>query len=313
MSSYLSNKDGIVRFAIKEPEEIVFKLEPESFLVNVNNCEFIRIMYQHTREIHVQTVTDYSFKPSHHIDYLKEIFADLGLEKGYALDIGAHDGRNHSNTLHLFTNGWKGLAIEGDNYLFARMAMAYQVLPQVDIVKRWITPKNIVPLLQAYDVPKEFDFLSLDIDSYDYFVLDCVLEHYHPTFIMCEINEVIPPPIRFSMRPEGQLDLNTRFYGQSLAALNDLAEKHGYVIIRTHYMDAFLIDKKFVLGESPSLQSLFQEGLLDQEIPHYYSAYPFDVRKLWQATPEEGIEMIRKGYEIYKGEFELSLEAFDKD
>ena len=87
-----------------------------------------------------------------------------------AVDIGAGDGMRWSNTYALFLNGWKGLGIEFDNRKFVKLARAYKFFPDVCACRNRATPDNIVPLLQAYETPKEFSVLSLDIDGNDYWV-----------------------------------------------------------------------------------------------------------------------------------------------
>lgn len=304
---FISHQQGIARFSLKAPEQLALIIEPERFVVNINNCDAYWLNRKNVAQIHIETVTDYTYKPSHHLDYLKQVFEDLGLTQGYALDIGAHDGRNYSNTFHLYQQGWRGLAIECDPSIFARLASTYQVLPKVKVARIKITPENLLPLLAAYEVPKQFEFLSLDIDSYDHYVLAKLLEQYRPSFIACEINEVFAPPLRFSLLPQGQMLPEKRFYGQSLAMLNDLALRHNYVIIKTHYMDAFLIDRSYIQGEAPGLEELFKTGMLDLKLPTYYKDYPFDVEALWQASPQQALEMVRTGYAEFAGQFVLSL------
>lgn len=303
---FISNENGIARFAVKSQEELAVIVQPDGYLVNINNCDIWSL--GPAREIHVQTVSDYTYEPSPHQNYLQQVFADLGLEQGYVVDIGAHNGRDRSNSYPLFFQGWRGLAVECDPFEFARLAQAYQVFPQVSIVRRKVTPDNLLPLFRAYEVPHQFDFLSLDIDSYDFHILARLLTEYRPSFISCEINEVLPPPLRFSIKPTACSDLSQRFYGQSLTLLDDLARKYDYAIIHMHYMDAFLIDRHYISGEPPSLTELFRTGLLEQPVPAYYQSYPFDVKALWQASPAEALEMVQQGYAPFTGQFELSLQ-----
>ena len=307
---FISEQDGIARFALGAEQELTLMLGPERHIVNINNCDFWWLQASSLRELHVQGSQDQGYRPSHHRAYLNGILADLGLEAGYAVDIGAHDGRNHSNTYELFCRGWRGLAAEANPNRFASMAQAYQVLPRVELVRRWVTPENVVPLLQAYEVPQQFDFLSLDIDSYDYHVLAQLLTVFRPTFINCEVNEALPPPLRFSLKPHIDPDFSRRFYGQSLALLDDLARRHDYAIIHMHYMDAFLLDKRYLADEPPSLDELYRQGLLELPQPEYYADYPFDVRELWQASPEQAYELVKAGFAPYAGRFELSLEPW---
>jgi hypothetical protein len=39
-----------------------------------------------------------------------------------------------------------------------------------------------------YNVPEELDFLSGDMDSHDYFVMDNILTHYRPQVVTTEYN-----------------------------------------------------------------------------------------------------------------------------
>ena len=65
-------------------------------------------------------------------------------------------------------------------------------------------PDNIVELFQKFGVLKHFDFLSVDMDSYDWFTLEKVLEAgFEPRVIIMECNtmfdledsKAILPPI----------------------------------------------------------------------------------------------------------------------
>lgn len=129
-------------------------------------------------------------------------------------------------------------------------------------------------------------------------------KEFRPTLIMAEINEVIPPPVKFAVKPhpDFKFDVRQRFYGQSLAQLQELCQQENYVILDMHYMDVFLIDASYTDGESPSLSEIYQRGLLDRPFPDYYADYPFDVKTLHAATPEEAVAMIKKGDEPFSGQ-----------
>src|SRR5205085_4109452 len=109
------------------------------------------------------------------------------------VDIGAGDGVRGSNTYALFRAGWRGLGIEADARRAARLARAYKGLPNVEAVRALATPENVVALLKGHNVPRGFGVLSLDIDSYDYFVLDGVLSSFRPRVVVTWHNEKIPP------------------------------------------------------------------------------------------------------------------------
>ena len=115
------------------------------------------------------------------------------------VDIAAGDGETMSNTLALARAGWDGLAVEADPQQFERLARAYARYPRVRLARSLVTPDDVVELLRRHDVPREFGVLSLDIDGYDHFVLDRLLEAFRPDVICAEINEAIPPPVRFTV------------------------------------------------------------------------------------------------------------------
>src|SRR5947207_9797925 len=117
----------------------------------------------------------------------------------FYVDIAAGDGETMSNTLALATAGWNGLAVEADPAEFARLTGAYARHPHVRLERSVITPDNVIDVLRASGAPRDLGVLSLDIDGYDHFVLARLLEHYRPGLICAEINESIPPPVKFSV------------------------------------------------------------------------------------------------------------------
>lgn len=61
---------------------------------------------------------------------------------------------------------------------------------------------------------------------------------------MTEINEDIPPPLRFVVKFDRDFQLRYHFYGYSIAALEDLCEKHNYGILTLEYNNAFLAPRE---------------------------------------------------------------------
>ena len=61
--------------------------------------------------------------------------------------------------------------------------------PEINLKKVIFWPDNILSLFEKFGVQKEFDFLSLDVDSYDWFMLEAILNGgYSPRVIICEYN-----------------------------------------------------------------------------------------------------------------------------
>jgi hypothetical protein len=181
----------------------------------------------------------------------------------FYVDIAAGDGETMSNTLALASAGWDGLAVEADPGEFARLTRAYARHPRVRTARTVVTPDNVLDLLATHQVPREFGVLSLDIDGYDHFVLAKLLEHYRPGLICAEINESIPPPVKFTViyRPDHSW-AKDHFYGQSLAMLDVLRERHGYVLVQVEYNNAFLLPAEYSPVASRPLGDVYREGYL---------------------------------------------------
>jgi hypothetical protein len=72
----------------------------------------------------------------------------------------------------LIQKGWPGVAVECHPPVFRKLASNYVGFTNVNLVRYRVTPINVCRLLLSNDIPMDFDFLSLDIDGYDYFVLE---------------------------------------------------------------------------------------------------------------------------------------------
>ncbi len=148
-------------------------------------------------------------------------FDHIGTTNRYYVDIGALAyGTTMSNTQILHNLGWKGLAFDMDED------------PTNRAIKEFITPFNICDILKKYDCPKNFDFLSLDIDSFDYDVLESILQEYSPRLICSEFNGTLDPNSTIKLEyQEGYVWDRTNNYGYSFGAGKYLLDKYGYVVI----------------------------------------------------------------------------------
>lgn len=151
--------------------------------------------------------------------YLNFIFQNIGTTNKYFVDIGANNGIHLSNTRLFFNEGWDGLMIDG----------AYDNHP---VKKHFITKDNILGLLESYNVPKDFDLLSLDIDGVDYYVLKEILSVYKPRVIISEFNSELPKDWSVSIEYDEDFKFAANiYYGYSFRAGLKLAEFFGYRVV----------------------------------------------------------------------------------
>lgn len=150
---------------------------------------------------------------------IKSVFDNIGFTNKYFIDIGAGGaGRNLSNTKLLTISGWTGLSFDMDG--------------SEGTITEFITPNNICQILKNNICPNEFDFLSVDIDSFDYDVIDNVLKEYRPRLVCAEFNGTLDPKSSVKLQyEEGYTWDSTNKYGFSFGAGVKLFAKHGYTVI----------------------------------------------------------------------------------
>lgn len=165
------------------------------------------------------------------------IFKNIGTTNKYLVDFGASSlGYGFSNSRYLLECGWNGLKMDGN-----------PSEDEIDIKKEIITTENIVSLFEKYNVPKEFDFLSIDIDGNDYWVLRAILlAGYKPRVIENEFNGCIENDkcIAIENNPS-HIWNNNDYYGASFLAFKKIMEHFGYVLIH----QIATTNQIFVLGD----------------------------------------------------------------
>lgn len=224
-----------------------------------------------------------------------------------AVDIGAGDGIKGSNTYALFRRGWRGLGVEGDPGRAGRLAHAYRELPGVAACHARVTPSNVVGLLESHGVERDFGLLSLDIDSYDYWVLDRLLERFRPRLVVTEINEKIPPPIKFVVKFDPDFRLQHHFFGYSIASLEDLCARHRYALVALEYNNAFLAPRE-VPGVRPlDAAEAYRRGYLERADRRERFHRNLDMEALHTLSPAAGVEFIRHFFARHEGKYDLSL------
>lgn len=127
-------------------------------------------------------------------DYaIDALFRHVGVTNRFFVEFGAPQrvkpwkpGKNAdemSNTkMFQVLHGWKGLLMDGG---YKR--------PDINLQQEFITRENIVQLLDKYHVPKEVDFVSIDIDSCDLWVFYAMTATFRPRVIIAESSPFYKP------------------------------------------------------------------------------------------------------------------------
>lgn len=224
-----------------------------------------------------------------------------------AVDIGASDGKRGSNTLFFFRDGWNGLGIESDSRKVCKLAKTYKHLPGVSACRFRVTPFNVVPLLEAYGVEYRFGILSLDIDGYDYWILDSILANFRPTLIVTEINETIPPPIRFRVNYSPELRARGHFFGYSIQSLEDLCKKYVYALVELEYNNAFIVPNEMAKGSALTAEVAYQRGYLNRSDRKAKFSSNEDVEVLHSLSPDDSVKFINQLFSHEQGRYDIGV------
>ncbi len=209
------------------------------------------------------------------------------------VDIGAGDGMTFSNSLNLLDkHRWSGLLIEASH---SAVATANTLISkrnlQATTAATYANPETIRDLLSGFGIPKNFGFLSLDVDSIEYPLLQAILSGFRPGLVCVEINERIPPPIVFYTKYVKGFVIPTSplLLGASIQAIVNLLVECDYHPMLLEYNNLFAIPlnsgTEYKLGVTGACDfcvslasTLFQDGYLaksDRLTAHPWNA-PFE-------------------------------------
>jgi len=124
---------------------------------------------------------------------IEKLFEELDISSGYCCEFGANDGISSSNTYHLIkTRGFHSLQIEYNPEHFYYLVQLHKDNDKVKCLNEMVTSTNLREFLSKFEYPKDFDLLSIDVDSCDYEIWKG-LEHYEPKIVIIETNSYRDP------------------------------------------------------------------------------------------------------------------------
>lgn len=159
---------------------------------------------------------------------IAEILLRMRISSGSFCEFGAWDGVHLSNTYSLAEAGWSGVYIEGDAEKYKDLVTTCsklpgeKVLPVLAFVSPDVPGQRVDDILGTTSMPKDFDILSIDIDSCDYQIWASIKE-YMPKIVIIEVNSSLPPPVRYVHGGDTS--------GSSFMAVADLAKEKGYTVV----------------------------------------------------------------------------------
>lgn len=202
-------------------------------------------------------------------DYQKNIYSQNGedgiIEKiisllpaadKWCVEFGAWDGTYLSNSFNLIENhGYSAVLIEPDRGKFLKLHRKNHTKENIVVLNKLVgfEKNNGLDFILADTViPKNFDFLSIDVDGNDFHIWKNISE-YHPKIVCIEYNPTIPTEIEF-IQPA---DLSIS-QGSSLSSLVTLSKEKNYELIAVTSCNAIFVTAELfhlfnVINNSPQI------------------------------------------------------------
>ncbi len=160
---------------------------------------------------------------------IEEIFRRLKISSGFFVEFGADDGVFISNCRKLWEEGWDGCYIEASEKAYKNLLNNYQGVSNIMCLKNFVTWRDndlrglsFDDLKRKHFPEREIDFLSIDIDGGDFYLLKRL--ECRPK-VICIENNLNWHPLYNKEVPEGIALQNMQ---QPLQVLIDVAKEQGY-------------------------------------------------------------------------------------
>jgi hypothetical protein len=194
----------------------------------------------------------------------RHIFDNIGLEFDFVLDIGAYSTMA-SNVVPIVGSRADSLLQQGQSNIKIKALLIDGENKHNDahVVKEWITRENVCDCLSTLGCPKRMDFISLDIDNMDYWVLKEMLEaDYLSNLLIAEFNPAFSFDESYTKcytaddSKDGIFTAGSSNYGVSLKALTDLTGRFGYRLVH-------VMQENITVGRSNN--AIFLQSRFDTE------------------------------------------------
>ena len=222
------------------------------------------------------------YSQSYQDELLDVIFENVGTRNRvpYCVEFGFNstslvDGSGLNVSRLVVDKKWDSLLLDGENEN-----------SEIDLHKHFLTSSNICKVFKNHHVPKEPEYISIDLDSTDLWFFEAVVKEYRAMVFSIEYNSHYPldAAITFPNEPS-EFWQGDRGYGASLKALNLVANAHGYSLLWVvPCLDAFFIRNDLIDDHSnqicfpieqwrPHTQQFVHRPLMDPQRAEIFMDY----------------------------------------
>ena len=210
------------------------------------------------------------------------IFDKIGTDSKYFVEIGTQDGNECNTRFLLEEKGWTGIMLD---------AIAPSN-PSINLHNHFITRHNIEEVWDLYNIPRDFDYFSIDTDGVDWHLLRRVLNHCNFKAFVCEYNACLGSHVDqvldysegfddFELCKQWDAGEYNIFYGASLIAYQNLAKEYGFSLVYTNGVNAFFVNDKYWTNEEDfpdtnNTEALFKDFPLDYRYVYEHPTHKTD-------------------------------------
>lgn len=202
---------------------------------------------------------------------IEKIFEVIGTTNKFYLEFGS-TGEDDNTTNLRNAHGFTGVLWGNFNNVF-------------------VTAENVCNLCKEYNVPSEFDFMSIDIDGNDWYIWREISKCVKPRVVCIEYNgEFLPDDDKLIVYdPWFKWDMRTRYFGASLKALFILGRYLGYNLVCCNNTgnNAFFIRDDIDCSKFACVndyKTLYRSLKSTQHVSGYYEKESDDV--VWLTTKD---------------------------
>lgn len=197
-----------------------------------------------------------------------ESFRKNKINDNWCCEFGAWDGVHLSNTFFLIKYlNFKAILIEPNKKKFRKLCKNHN---NIEIIKLNLevnfTNNCLNKIFSKTQIPKNFDFLSIDVDGNDYHFFKQL--NYEPKLVCCEFTPTIPNDVLFVQKKIPGLS-----QGCSALSLINMAKKKNYSLIDLEGGNLFFLKNKYLKLLNFKEKKL-EELRDDDNIKNYFYVLP---------------------------------------
>jgi hypothetical protein len=184
----------------------------------------------------------------------------IPIENKVFIEFGVENYEESNTRFLLLNDHWQGAVLDAclPDIRYIQTDRIYWEF-DLQAKRTWITRDNIDPLLQGFGFSTDVGLLSIDIDGNEYWIWEAI-QSVRPRIVIIEYSSLFGlQPISIPYQEDfdrTDADSSTLYYGCSLAALNHLARKKGYLLLGSNVWghNAFFV-RSDVAGEFKGIET----------------------------------------------------------